>query len=102
LLPERSGMDVLSELRSDPATHDIAIVIVTGHPDGLTEAQLADTDGLIVKPFDLNDLLKTIYHAMQRAANRHAEVAPVGASAHREAVVRTWHASGARRTRGRR
>src|SRR3989442_9751999 len=39
VLPERSGGDVLAELRGDPANHDLAIVLVTGFPPMLTESQ---------------------------------------------------------------
>ena len=102
VLPERSGEDVLRELRSDPATREMAIVVVTGHPDGLTDAQIAETDGLVVKPFDEEDLLLTVHRAIVRAAARHAEVAPVLAVAHREAPVLSWRAASARRARGRR
>src|ERR1700738_3390283 len=45
-LPERSGTEVLAELRSDPSTRDVAIVVVTGNPQQLTAAQLAETDGV--------------------------------------------------------
>src|SRR5712691_11263633 len=41
VLPERSGTEVLAALRGDPATRDVAIVVVTGNPQLLTEAQLA-------------------------------------------------------------
>src|SRR6266581_9287813 len=48
VLPERSGGDVLAELRADPATRDVAIVLVTGNPQFLTEAQVAEADGVVV------------------------------------------------------
>jgi DNA-binding response OmpR family regulator len=102
LLPERSGNDVLVELRNEPATRDVAIVVVTGHPEGLSEAQLAETDGMVSKPFDVAELLKTVHRAVQRAAARHAEVAPVAAISHRESAFRERRAPSPRRTRGRR
>src|ERR1700716_710007 len=71
VLPERSGADVLAELRADPATHDVAIVLVTGNPQLVTEAQIAQSDGLVVKPFDVDELLTTVHRAVQRAASRH-------------------------------
>src|SRR5690349_18304401 len=57
VLPERSGIEILVDLRADPATHDIAVVVVTGHPDELPEARLADVDGVVAKPFDASALL---------------------------------------------
>jgi DNA-binding response OmpR family regulator len=101
-LPERSGKEVLDDLRAEPSTHDMAIVVVTGHPDMLTETELAQTDGFVIKPFDGHELLGIVHHAVQRAANRRAEVAPVVARDHRDPAVRGRRASGARRTRGRR
>jgi DNA-binding response OmpR family regulator len=88
MLPERSGGDVLAELRGDAATHDMAIVVVTGHTDLLTDAQLAAIDGVVGKPFDVVELLEVVHRAMQLAAHRQAEVAPVAAASHRELVPR--------------
>jgi CheY-like chemotaxis protein len=101
-LPERSGTEVLKDLRSDPATRDLAVVLVTGFAERLTEAELASADGVVPKPFDAGELLETIQHALQRAASRRAEVAPVAATNHREADLRARRAAAARRTRGRR
>jgi|SRR5438105_184986 len=102
LLPERSGGDVLAELRSDPATRDGAIVLVTANPQCLTEAQIAEADAVVLKPFDVAELLQTVHRAVLRAATRHAEVVPVVALAHRPPASRQRRSAGARRTRGRR
>jgi two-component system KDP operon response regulator KdpE len=102
VLPERSGADVLAELRADPATHDVAIVLVTANPQLLTEAQIAETDGVVVKPFDIDDLLKTVHRAVQRACSRRAEVVPVTVTSHREPAPRQRRTSVPRRSRGRR
>jgi two-component system KDP operon response regulator KdpE len=88
VLPERSGPEVLRELRTSAATRDAAVVVVSGHPDGLPDAQIAEVDGLVVKPFDERDLLLTVHRAVQRAASRRTEVAPVGAGAHHPQAVR--------------
>ena len=102
MLPERSGIDVLDELRSDPATRDGAVVVVTGHVDALTDGRLAEADAVITKPFDINDMLATVHRAIVRAAARRAEVAPIVAPAHREPPVRSRRAASARHSRGRR
>jgi two-component system KDP operon response regulator KdpE len=102
VLPERSGTDVLAELRGDAATRDMAIVIVTGHADSLTEAQVAETDGVVAKPFDIGELTTAVHRAVQRASTRHGQVAPILAGAHREQPARVLRASSPRRTRGRR
>jgi DNA-binding response OmpR family regulator len=104
LLPELSGVEVLRELRSGPGGRDMAIVIVTGSPDSLTAAQLTEADGVVGKPFDVGALLTTVHRAVQRAATRAAEVAPLTAPA----PVLPVHArakrlaTGPRRARGRR
>jgi CheY-like chemotaxis protein len=102
LLPERSGSDVLTEIRADPATRDIAIIIVTGHPEALSEALVAETDGVVCKPFDVAELITVVHRAVQRAQTRHAEVAPIAATVHREPAARTRRAPGIRHSRGRR
>jgi DNA-binding response OmpR family regulator len=102
ILPERSGIDVLAELRADAATRDIAIIVVTGNAHLLTEAQLAEIDGVVDKPFDMTDLMATVHRAVLRAAARHVEVPPVAAVAWREPPVRPRRAHAIRRTRGRR
>ncbi|MCA1646277.1 MAG: response regulator [Chloroflexi bacterium] len=102
VLPERSGADVLTDLRGDPATHDMAIVVVTGHPQLLTKEQIAASDGVVVKPFDIHDLLSTVNRAFVRAASRHAEVVPVAVISRREPAARQRRAASPRRTRGRR
>src|SRR5215208_3165081 len=73
VLPERSGAEVLSELRADAGTRDVVIVFVTANAHLLTDLQLADADGVVSKPFDVSDLLATVHRAVQRAANRHDE-----------------------------
>ena len=101
-LPERSGAELLDDLRADPATRDLAIVLVTAYADRLSEAELTEVDGVVTKPFDVNNLLETVQHAMQRAACRRAEVAPVLTPSHRDPSLRTRRTAPARRTRGRR
>lgn len=101
-LPERSGKELLEDLRADPVMHDVAIVVVTGYAEHLTDWHRAEADGIVAKPFEINDLLATVQRALQKAASRRAEVAPVVAGTHREPGVRTRRASAVRRSRGRR
>jgi CheY-like chemotaxis protein len=101
-LPERSGMSLLEDLRADPATHDVAIVVVSGYPDRLSEHQLSQADGVVPKPFDADELLEVVQRALLRAAGRRAEVPPVIAVSHREASPRVRRAAPAHPSRGRR
>lgn len=102
VLPERSGNDILDDLRADPSTHDIAIVVVSARPDGLSEAHQAEVDGVVGKPFDACELLETIQRAMQRAACRWAEVAPVATASHRDASAHARRPLVVRGSHGRR
>jgi CheY-like chemotaxis protein len=101
-LPERSGAELLDDLRAEPATHDVAIVVVTGNAESLSEAHIAETDGVITKPFEVSDLLQTINRAAQRAAIRRAEVAPVAALSHSTPALRTRQPASGRHSHGRR
>jgi DNA-binding response OmpR family regulator len=96
-LPERSGKDILQDLRAEPSTHDIAIVIVTGFAERMTDESLVEADGIVAKPFDAIELLETVQRAMLRAAARRAEVAPAQVGmGHRETTLRPRRAPSAR------
>lgn len=101
-LPERTGGELLEDLRSESATREVAIVVVTGHADALTEHQLAEADGVVSKPFDADELLQTVHRAVQRAITRRAEVARVASTSHATPVSRGRRPASPRRTGGRR
>jgi len=102
-LPERSGLDILQDLRADPVTHDLAVVIVSAHADSLSELAIAESDGVVSKPFDAVELLETVQRAIQRAAARRAEVAPAAVGlGHREPALRPRRVASARVPRRRR
>ena len=77
VLPELSGVELLRELRSDQHLRDLAIVVVTGNADSLSEGQLMEVDAVVRKPFDVTSLLATVHRAVQRASSRAVEVHPV-------------------------
>ncbi|HLZ27803.1 MAG TPA: response regulator [Chloroflexota bacterium] len=101
-LPERSGTEVLADLRADPATREVAIVVVSGNAHLLTPAQLDATDGVVSKPFDVTELMAAVQRAVRRAALRRAEVAPVAPLSRSPQSVRQRRAAGVRHSRGRR
>jgi DNA-binding response OmpR family regulator len=104
-LPEVSGLEVLRELREKQGMRETAIVIVTANPDQLSEAQMAEIDAVVRKPFDVVELLATLNQAVVRAAHRAAEFQRVLAAAPAQAIHERRAArlvGGKRPTRGRR
>lgn len=54
VMPGRSGLEVVEELRSDPATSDVKVALLTGRVDVADEQELDSLGvlGVIEKPFD--------------------------------------------------
>lgn len=57
-LPKLDGWQVLSELRANPATEHIGVLVVTAHaqPVFAREAEERGADGFMTKPFRPDDL----------------------------------------------
>ena len=61
MMPGADGVQVLRQLKHDPATRDIPVVVVSAYGAG-KEPELVATgvSGIVAKPIDENDLLATI------------------------------------------
>jgi two-component system, OmpR family, alkaline phosphatase synthesis response regulator PhoP len=59
MMPRISGFEVCKHLRGDPATRDIAIIMITAldQPSDMDRAVEAGTDDFISKPINKTDLL---------------------------------------------
>jgi CheY-like chemotaxis protein len=59
MMPRISGFEVCKRLRADPATRDIAIIMITAldQPSDMDRAVEAGTDDFISKPINKTDLL---------------------------------------------
>ena len=59
MMPRISGFEVCKRLRADPATRDIAVLMVTAldQPSDIERAVEAGTDEFVSKPINKNDLL---------------------------------------------
>jgi CheY-like chemotaxis protein len=101
VLPERTGADILHELRSDPQTRDLAILILTGYPGELSPVVQAEADAIVGKPFDIDQLMSAVRSATQRAVNRRAEVAPLAGTSHHDVSGRPRRSAETRHLRGR-
>lgn len=61
-LPDTDGIDVLSALAQDPATRDIAVVVLSANsaPARMTAALAAGARAYVSKPIDASHLLRTL------------------------------------------
>ena len=71
-MPEKSGLDVLHDLKSSKPTQDIPVIVVSAYAMLMMGSDARRADGVSQKPFDLADLLAQV----QQAAARHNRGAP--------------------------
>jgi DNA-binding response OmpR family regulator len=64
MLPKRSGFDVLEGLRELKSTHLKRVVIMTASPRHLQSLDRSELTGVLVKPFDIDDLVRLISAAV--------------------------------------
>jgi len=69
-LPGIDGWEVLRELREDPETAEISVIIVTAHaqPEVAAAAEQRGADGFITKPFRPGHLREEIVGQLGRGA----------------------------------
>src|SRR5436853_1184284 len=70
-MPEKSGLDVLHELKSSKPTRDIPVIVVSAYAMLMMGSDARRADGVIQKPFDLADLLLQV----EQAATKRREAA---------------------------
>jgi two-component system alkaline phosphatase synthesis response regulator PhoP len=75
MMPRISGFEVCKRLRGDPATHDIAIIMITAldQPSDMDRAVEAGTDDFISKPINKTDLLLRV-NALLRSREKKSEL----------------------------
>lgn len=80
MLPDISGLELTRQLKRDPQTREIPVIMVTARVD--EDDRVAGLDGgaddYIVKPFSPRELLARIRAALRRGAGMEGEVATVG------------------------
>lgn len=62
-LPYRSGASLLSDLKADPDTAHIAVIVVSALPETLTPERRALAAKVLAKPISIRDLLKAVHDA---------------------------------------
>jgi CheY-like chemotaxis protein len=68
-LPYRSGGALLLDLKADPATAAIPVLVVSALAETLTPERRAMAAAVIAKPFDPDTLLSAVHHACAPATN---------------------------------
>lgn len=63
-IKEEDGRELCSQLKGDPATKGIKIILMSGIEDGSSNLQAIGADDFIPKPFDYDDLLERVNRQM--------------------------------------
>jgi DNA-binding response OmpR family regulator len=74
LLPRKSGLDVLAELRTVRPTLPVIILTARGSEDDRVRGLKMGADDYVVKPFSARELLARIEAVMRRSIGRPADV----------------------------
>jgi cyclic di-GMP phosphodiesterase len=97
-LPDRSGHEVLEELRSDPATRLLPVVILTGHAtrDEKLRAGREGVSDFLAKPFSADELLPRVRSLvmMKHFADEHEHAERVILTLARMIDARDAHTAG--------
>ena len=73
-LPFRPGTTLLAELKEDPRTADVPVLIISALPETLTEERRAQATAVLTKPVDLTTLLDTIQRACEGSVQAESQV----------------------------
>ena len=68
-LPFRSGVSLLADLKADPRTASVPIIVCTAQPEALLPARRALPAAILTKPIDLNRLLDLLQVAISSGAD---------------------------------
>ena len=75
VLPERSGLSVLAELRAAPATAHVPVIVFGSQPHTLRDAVI-QADVVIAKPFTTDTLLAEVIRSRKQAVDVAAFAVP--------------------------
>lgn len=70
MLPGKSGLDVLVEMREDPALRAVPVIVLSAWqaPEDIERAIAAGADRFLAKPFRVDELAATAQELVNRAA----------------------------------
>ena len=59
------GRTLTNEVRSNPETKDIKIMMMSAHPDASTISKNIGVDDFLSKPFEIDELVKKVVNLLQ-------------------------------------
>jgi CheY-like chemotaxis protein len=66
MLPRKTGVEVLEDLRNDRSMRDTPVVVITAWTHAQQAAVAAGADRFVAKPFDPDDLRTVVRELLQR------------------------------------
>lgn len=66
LLSGVNGVDLCAEMKTNPSTAHIPIIMISAHPNAKEICLEAGADEFISKPFDMQDILSKIDHLVKK------------------------------------
>ena len=60
MLPDGNGIDICCELKKDPKTIDIPIIIMSAHAELSDMKEKCDAEEFIAKPFDIQNFVDKV------------------------------------------
>jgi len=60
LLAGRDGREIVRDLKANPSTSSIPVLMISAHPRGAQEAADAGADGFLAKPIELDTLVAKV------------------------------------------
>lgn len=72
MMPKISGFEVCKRLRADPATRDIAVIMITAldQPSDIDKAVVAGTNDFVTKPINKSELLLRVKAMLAARKNK--------------------------------
>ncbi len=66
-MPALPGDAIIKNLKTNPATSHIPVILISASPEGKTLAAEAGADAFLAKPFQLDELIGTIENLLNAA-----------------------------------
>src|SRR5438309_2118104 len=68
-LPYRPGASVLADLKADPHTAHVPVLILSGMTEALSQERRSMATAVLAKPIDMADLIQAVGDAVERNPN---------------------------------